>query len=165
MYIIFGINTTCDISKLSQISLAWRLVKLRITILKYHLWYLCQISLQIMLLPIRTSVILAGKRGSRRHSTTSFSENVEVAETRYQMLEVLPPSLKVTVLTFLVKNGKMKLSWESIFWEYAKNLSSFQSNLVLVVVLVLESKGLYHPKIYSKCNIFYYQDLTVFSTQ
>ena len=36
-----------------------------------------------------TSVILAGKRGSRRHSTTSFSENVEVAETSYQMLEVL----------------------------------------------------------------------------
>ena len=36
---IFGINTTCDISKLSQI-------------LKYHSWYLCQISLQIMLLLI-----------------------------------------------------------------------------------------------------------------
>ena len=33
--------------------------------------------------------ILAGKCGSRRHSTTSFSENVEVAETSYQMLEVL----------------------------------------------------------------------------
>ena len=42
-----------DISKLSQISLALRLVKLRITILKYHSWYLCQISLQIMLLPIQ----------------------------------------------------------------------------------------------------------------
>ena len=38
-----------------------------------------------------TSVILAGKRGSRRHSTASFSENVEVAKTSYQneMLEVL----------------------------------------------------------------------------
>ena len=33
-----------------------------------------------------------------------------------------PPSLKVTVLTFLVTNGKMKLSGESIFCEYAKNL-------------------------------------------
>ena len=33
--------------------------------------------------------ILAGKRGSRHHPTTSFSENVEVAETSYQMLEVL----------------------------------------------------------------------------
>ena len=48
----------------------------------------------------------------------------EVAETSYQMLEVLsfcdqervqPPSLKLTVLTFLVKKGKMKLSGESIF--------------------------------------------------
>ena len=28
-------------------------MKLRITILKYHSWYLCQISLQIMLLPIQ----------------------------------------------------------------------------------------------------------------
>ena len=37
-----------------------------------------------------TSVILAGKRGRRRHSTTSFSENVEVSETSNQMLEVLP---------------------------------------------------------------------------
>ena len=50
---IFGINTTRDISKLSEISLAQRLVKLRITILKYHSWYLCQISQQIMLLPIQ----------------------------------------------------------------------------------------------------------------
>ena len=49
---IFGINTTRDISKLSQISVAKRPMKLRITILKYHSWYLCQISLQIMLLPI-----------------------------------------------------------------------------------------------------------------
>ena len=32
--------------KLSQISFAKRLMKLRITISKYHSWYLCQISLQ-----------------------------------------------------------------------------------------------------------------------
>ena len=41
-----------------------------------------------------------------------------MAETRYQMLEVLsfcdresvkPPLLKITVLIFQVKNGKMKL--------------------------------------------------------
>ena len=36
-----------------------------------------------------TSVILAGKRDSGRHSTTSFSENVVVVETSYQMSEVL----------------------------------------------------------------------------
>ena len=56
---IFGLNTTCDISKLSQISLAKRLVKLRITILKYHSRYLCQISLQIMLLPILINIALS----------------------------------------------------------------------------------------------------------
>ena len=31
------------------------------------------------------SVILAGKRDSRHHSTTSFSKNVVVAGTSYQM--------------------------------------------------------------------------------
>ena len=36
-----------------------------------------------------TNVILAGKCGSRRQSTTSFSENVVVAETSYQKLEIL----------------------------------------------------------------------------
>ena len=40
MYGIFGINTTRDILKLSQIS-------------KYHLWYLCQIPLQIILFPMQ----------------------------------------------------------------------------------------------------------------
>ena len=35
------------------------------------------------------SVILAGKRDRRRRSSPSFSENVVVAETSYQMLEVL----------------------------------------------------------------------------
>ena len=37
---------------MSQISPAYRLVKLSVTSLKYpHSWYLCQISLEIMLLP------------------------------------------------------------------------------------------------------------------
>ena len=35
-----------------------------------------------------TSVILTGKRDSHRHSTTSISENVLVAGTSYQILEV-----------------------------------------------------------------------------
>ena len=35
-----------------------------------------------------TSVILAGKRDSHRHSTMSISENVLVAGTSYQILEV-----------------------------------------------------------------------------
>ena len=35
------------------------------------------------------SVICVGKRDSRYHPTSRFSENVIVAETSYQMLEVL----------------------------------------------------------------------------
>ena len=34
-------------------------------------------------------VILAGKRESRRHSNTSFRENVLVAKTSYQLLGIL----------------------------------------------------------------------------
>ena len=47
LYVIFGINITRDISKLSKL--------LRIAISKYHSWNLCPISLQIMLLPIQTA--------------------------------------------------------------------------------------------------------------
>ena len=39
--------------------------------------------------PARTNVILAGKCRSRRQSTTSFSKNVVVAKTSYQLLEIL----------------------------------------------------------------------------
>ena len=61
------------------------------------------------------------KCGSRRQSTTSFSENVVVAETSYEKLEMLtfsdreralPPSTEISVLTFVVK-----LSGVSIFRE------------------------------------------------
>ena len=45
------------------------------------------------------------------------------------------------MLTFLLKNGKMKLSG-GLYFENARK--QFKSNLVLVVVLVLESKGLYY---------------------
>ena len=52
------------------------------------------------------------KRGSRRHSATSFSQSVVVAGTSYQILDVLAfcsreraqlPSITITVLAFLVK--------------------------------------------------------------
>ena len=43
------------------------------------------------------------------------------------------------MLTFLVKKSEIKLSGVSIFLEYAKK--NLKSNVVLVVVLVLESKG------------------------
>ena len=89
---------------------------------------------------------MAGKRGSRRHSTTSFSESVVVAGTSYEMLEVLafcnweraqPPSITITVLTFLVK----KRTSGCLFFDNTRK--NFKSNLVLVVVLVLGSKVLY----------------------
>ena len=80
----------------------------------------------------RTSVILAGKRDSRRHSTTSFSESVVVAETSYQVLHVLsfccdregdePPLIKITVLTF--KKCKIKLSGLSFFENTRKKVKS-----------------------------------------
>ena len=55
------------------------------------------------------SVSLAGKRDSRSHSTTSFSENVEVAGTSYHILEVStfgnrerakPSPIKISALIF-----------------------------------------------------------------
>ena len=45
--------------------------------------------------------MLAGKYGSHRHSTPSFSENVVVAETSYQMLGI--SSTEISELTFVVK--------------------------------------------------------------
>ena len=59
-----------------------------------------------------TSVILAGKGNSCRHSTMNFSENVVVVKTSYRKVtsfiilrsgEGLLPSIKITVLTFLVQ--------------------------------------------------------------
>ena len=75
---------------------------------------------------MRTSVILAGKYDSHRHSTTSFSENIIVAKTSYQMLGIssfsnreraLPPSTEISELTFVVNKSTMKLSGVSIFRE------------------------------------------------
>ena len=74
----------------------------------------------------RTNVILAGKCGSRRQSTTSFSEHVVVAKTSYQMLQIFsfsdleraqPPSMEISVLTLVVKNSTKKISEVSTFRE------------------------------------------------
>ena len=60
----------------------------------------------------RTNVILAGKFGRRRQSTTSFSEKVLVVKTSYQMIEIslfsgreraLSLSMEISVSTFVVK--------------------------------------------------------------
>ena len=71
-----------------------------------------------------------------------------VVGTSYQMLEVLAydnleraqhPSITIIVLSFLVKKSTLKNSGCLVFDNTRKN---FKSNLVLVVVLVLESKAL-----------------------
>ena len=77
---IFGINTTSDISKLLYvISRAVRRVKFE-TILKYHEWYLCQISLQIMLLIVYTTtrkwfVIFTCRYFKLSSNTTALSQS------------------------------------------------------------------------------------------
>ena len=96
----------------------------------------------------RTTIILAGKCGSRRQPTTSFSEHVVVAKTSYQMLQIFsfsdleraqPPSMEISVLTLVVKNSTKKISGVSILENRRENV---KLNAVLVVVLVFESKAL-----------------------
>ena len=98
----------------------------------------------------RTNVILEGKCGSRRYSTTSFKENVVVAKASYQMLgilscsgqeRVLPPSKEICELTFVVKN----VQWSFPVCLFVENyrLENLKLNVVLIVVLVLEFKALY----------------------
>ena len=62
----------------------------------------------------RTNVNLAGKCDRHRHSTTSFSENIVVATTSYQMLGILsfsereralPPLTEISELTFVLKKN------------------------------------------------------------
>ena len=74
----------------------------------------------------RTNIILAGKSDSHRHSTTSFSENVVVAKTSYQMLGILsfsnleralPPSTEITELTIVVEKSTIVFSGVSSFRE------------------------------------------------
>ena len=72
---MFGINTTRDISKLSQITLAQQLVKWHITISKYRSWYLRQISLQIMLLPVQNLTNLQGDHWLNCHRLLTFLQS------------------------------------------------------------------------------------------
>ena len=86
-------------------------------------------------------------------ATTSFRANVVIAKTRYQMLKVFITLLsgervtsftKVNNANFSIKkNGKMKLSGKSIdILRRREKTSSQISYILLVVVLVLEAKGL-----------------------
>ena len=56
---------------------------------------------------------LAGKRNSRRHSSTGLNENIAVAEKSYQMLEVLLIILQCGEgLTSFSKNNHVNFSSE-----------------------------------------------------
>ena len=70
--------------------------------------------------------------------TTGFSANVVVAETSYEILEVL---IKITVLIFHEKKQKLKWSFPGCLFLRIRE-KTWKSNLVLVVVRVHESKGL-----------------------
>ena len=72
-----------------------------------------------------------------------------MAKISYQMLEILsfsdrerasPPSTEITVLTLVVKISTMKLFRVYILKKRRQNL---KLNVILEVVLVLESKALY----------------------
>ena len=79
-----------------------------------------------------TNIISAGKRESRRHSATSFSENVVVAKRSYRIVRSFIILRSGESLTSFNRNNRanfsgekksaMKLSGESIFLEYAKKL-------------------------------------------
>ena len=61
--------------------------------------------------------------------------------------------MKISVLNFLVK--KIKLSGLSIFGEYPPpppQKKNFKSNLILVVILVLKSKGLFYSNAVSRSS-------------
>ena len=101
---------------------------------------------------ILTRIRLRLRRRLLRHSTTSFSWNVVVEETSHQMLEFyhfatwrglnLLSSIKSTVPTFLVKKKQSGEASRGVYIFFEKTQKNFKSNLVLVVVLILESKCL-----------------------
>ena len=70
----------------------------------------------------RTNVILAGRRDSRRHSTTKTSNQMLGILSFRDRERALPPSTEISELTFVVKKRTMKLSGVSIFRQYARKL-------------------------------------------
>ena len=82
-------------------------MKLRITISKYHLWYLCQISLQIMLLPIQTRSDLKISRSS----PVSFRE---IAETSRKVTNLHAQSCPETSASFHNYFSYPELPWVAV---------------------------------------------------
>ena len=112
-----------------------------------------------------TNIILARKGGSHHHSTPSFSTNVVVAKTRFisnvrsfiilrSKEHVTSFTIKITVRTFLVNNGKMKFSGKSTLmrirektWsQFSYSQSSLSSNLkVSYVSLISTARKAFQP--------------------
>ena len=134
---IFGINTIRDISKLPQISLAWWLVKLCKTILKYHSWYLCQILRKNMLLPIlipnpynnisktRGSV---GLFTSLFHSKSSAIPALDRISKNYNLF-------KVTTNHIATKRKKKKRKKQGTECKYWKIDTERESALILTQIM------------------------------
>ena len=75
-----------------------------------------------------TGVILAGKRDSHGHSATKFIMNVVVAETSYQMLEVLSFFLIGRCLTSFNKDNSANFSGESkVLWSFLECILFFEN--------------------------------------
>ena len=92
--------------------------------------------------------MLAGKRDSRRHSTATFNENVVVAEKKLSNVRSFIILRSGEGLPSFNKENSANVSGEKkkynkAFWNVYYSRVNFQSYLFLVVVLLLESKGLY----------------------
>ena len=91
-----------------------------------------------------TNVILAGKCDSRRYSSTSFSENVVVAKTSYQMFGILSFCCRESINN---RTNNNTFWWNKVKWSFPDCLvfentrKNFKLNLV--IYLVLKSKALY----------------------
>ena len=87
-------------------------MKLRITILKYHSWYLCQISLQIMLL----SILIIIQQNWSNPKYTSMKEMV----FHYKLMEKTFFIFKTTYLATVqpASSDFRKAPWDRHFWEW-----------------------------------------------
>ena len=93
--------------------------------------------------------ILAGKRGSRRHSTTSFSENVVSGGNKLSNARSFSILQSGEVSTFFNNVNSANFSGEKKYNEGLRGVyfltiheKKFTSNLVLVVIVALESESL-----------------------
>ena len=97
---------------------------------------------------------MAGKYDSHRHSATSFSENVVLVDTSYEVSQVLFSFL------FLLGDGLTSFNLDKsanffgvkmyneairdVYYLRIREKKNCKLNLLLLVVLVLESKGRYY---------------------